>query len=207
MGVSQQSPSPNTSTNDKELTRQMRDSFLPSTTPSPNSRLSSGFGSLVDTDKSCESSHTNVTSSVKAQEPSVLPSPPSVRDQLIEQRLQNKMDKTKVKQSEHGILAQSNTIGSQSEQKKPGVAAVQTKPSSVYSEKSPKHIRRAWISPTSSQSFTVAKPNSIPSLKERKEAKQLLRKKEELKRTEHEQMKLFNQVQLLDLHVEEEKLK
>lgn len=204
LGVSQQSSTTSANTHAKELATQMKQSFVPLTTPSLNSRLSSGFGNLVDTDKSCDTSHTHIAPSVPAHEQPVLPSPPSVRDQLIEQRIKKKIER----HSKHRTPVQSNPqlkLRPYSDHQKLNVRVLAKSP--IMSEKSPKHVQRAWMSPTISPSSQSSTITPAPSLRQERETKQLVCKKEKLKRTEREQTKLLNQVQLLDSRVEEEKLR
>ena len=230
LGISKQSPSTSkdpASTHAKELASQVKHS-LQTTTPSPNSRLSSGFGSLVDTDGSCESSHNQGIPSHVHQQPTIQASPsplihtspPSVKEQLFEQRNQTKVER-QYKQSRrsepHAPMKANSPLKSHppAEQQKT-VTHVRTYPSPVASERSPRHTNRAWmspvVSPSSSQlstadSYLSPTPTKPLSPRQENDVQHLLVKQEELKRSKHERKKLANQVQLLDLHVEEEKLK
>ncbi len=221
LGISKQSPNASNdpaATHAKELADQVKHS-LQATTPSPNSRLSSGFGSLIDTDGSCESSHNQDTLSIPShvhQQPTIqassLPpihtSPPSVKEQLVKQRMQTKVER-QYKQSRrsdsHAPMKANSPLKSHppSEQ----VTRVRTYPSPVASERSPRHTNRARPSSQQSTADSYLSPTPTKLLSPRQEKDHLFVKQEELKRSKHEQRKLANQVQLLDLHVEEEKLK
>ena len=239
LGISKQ-PAANhdrVSTQAKELASQVKHSHPPppTTTPSPNSRLSSGFGSLVDTEGMAtgESGHnqdvlSQQTRSPSHQQASKTPPPPvqSVSDQLREQRKRKKVERQQ-KQS------QQSTVLSPPDSKSEGGKMRSDVPGPTISERSPRHISKAWMSPTvtpnssidqtrpSVYGYTahqippprkqttppVSPPVKVVSPREENDMQRLMLKQEELRQSRHERKKLANQVQMLDLHVEGEKLR
>ena len=221
----------------KELASQVKHThpLPPTTTPSPNSRLSSGFGSLVDTEgmNTCESSHNQDVLSQQTRSPSHQqasktppPSVQSVSDQLREQRKQKKVER-QWKQSRQ------STVISPPDSKPERGKMRSDVPGPTVSERSPRHISKAWMSPTMSPNSSVdqtrpsvsgytghhvspprkqtippvSPPVKVVSPREENDMQKLMLKQEELKQSRHERKKLANQVQMLDYHVEGEKLR
>ena len=123
LGINSQTKSPSAKQNEakshaNELASQVKDSLQSSVkTPSPTSRLSSGFGSLLDEDgimtMSCESSHSEdplkVGRHVQSSSPQVAINTPlpieqvtSVKEQLKEQRKYHKEQKHKSRRNHRG---------------------------------------------------------------------------------------------------------
>lgn len=264
LGINSQPKSPSAKQNEttnsaNELASQVKNSLQSSAkTPSPNSRLSSGFGSLVDEDgiMTCESSHSEdplkVGRHVQASSPqTIIVSTPlpieqvtSVREQLREQRKYHKEQKHKSRidhRSEKVSGSQSPHKDAFTSYKSPdsNVSGIKDSVSPIQSDHSPKQRGRAWMSPVTSPTTSSDTPASYIQIspptnqiqgsfenrhstssnqtgalsskplspREEKATHKLVEKQAELERSRNERKKLATEVQLLDLHVEEEKIK